>query len=133
MNAFIITRETGFSYDTKVVFDRRDLVEDKEACIKLAHELWPGDPKHTLPDIEDAIQYYAQPLPCDTIQPTIRIYMDYDMTTWLWETCWRTYDYKDNIVEGIFECGNSTDYGVASREAFTSYTAMVVMEDQNNG
>ena len=133
MNAFIITRETRFAYDTKVVFDKRDLVEDKEACIELAHELWPGDPKYTLPNIEDAIEYYAQLLPCDTIQPTIRIYMDYDMTTWLWETCWRTYDYKDNIVEGIFECGNSTDYGVAAREAFTSYTAMVVMEEQSNG
>ena len=133
MNAFIITRETRFAYDTRVVFDKRDLVKDKEACVELAHELWPGDPKYALPDIEDSIEYYAQPLPCDTIQPTIRIYMDYDMTTWLWETCWRTYDYKDNIVEGIFECGNSTDYEVASREAFTSYTAMVVMEEQSNG
>ena len=133
MNAFIITREIRFAYDTKVVFDKRNLVEDNEACIELAHELWPGDPKFTLPNIEDAIEYYAQPLPCDTIQPTIRIYMDYDMTTWLWETCWRTYDYKDNIVEGIFECGNSGEYAIAVREAFASYNAMIVMEEQNNG
>lgn len=132
MNVFVVTRETRFSYDTKIVFDKRNLVEDKEACIELAQNLWPGDPKHVLPDIEDAIEYYAQQLPCDAVQPTIRIYMDEDKTTWLWETCWRTYDYKDNIVEGSFEYGNSSDYVIAVREAFTSYTAMVVMEEDNN-
>lgn len=133
MNVFVVTRETRFAYDTKIVFDKRNLVEDREACIELAHDLWPGDPKHALPDIEDAIEYYAQQLPCDTVQPTIRIYMDYDKTTWLWETCWRTYDFKENIVEGIYECGSSSDYVIAVREAFTSYTAMVVMEEDTNG
>lgn len=36
MNAFIFTRETRYAYDTKVIFDKRDLVTDKEACIQLA-------------------------------------------------------------------------------------------------
>ena len=132
MNAFVITRETRFAYDTKVVFDKRNLVEDTEACNEVAHSLWPGDPEFTLLNIEDAIEYYAQPLPCDSIYPTIKIYMDEDKTTWLWETNWHTYDYKDNIVEGIYECGSSSDYVIAVREAFTSYTAMVVMEEEEH-
>lgn len=46
----------------------------------------------------------------------------------MWETVWSTYDYKDNFVEGIFECGNNNDYEVAAREAFTSYAAMNALE-----
>ena len=132
MFAYVITRETRFAYDTKIVFDKRNLVEDEEACKDVAHSLWPGDPMFTLPNIEDAIEYYAQPLPCDTIMPTIKIYMDEDKTTWMWETVWATYDYKENRVEGIFECGYNADYGVVVREAFTSYTAMIVMEEEEN-
>ena len=112
MFAFVITRETRFAYDTKIVFDKRDLVEDVESCNEVAHSLWPGDPMFTLPDIEDAIVYYAQPLPCDTIHPTIKIY-----------------DYKDNIVEGIFECGNDGDYMKCVQEAYESYK---LMEEMNN-
>ena len=133
MNAFIVTRETRFSYDTKVVFDKRNLVDDKDACEELAHTLWPSDPKVTLPSIEDAIEYYAQPLPCDTIQPMIKIYMDEEMTTWLWETGWRTYDYNNTIVEGIFEYGNSNGYNVAAREAFESYTTLIMTEEIKHG
>ena len=44
MNAYVITRETRFAYDTKIVFDKRDLVEDVESCNEVAHSLWPGDP-----------------------------------------------------------------------------------------
>ena len=78
MNAYVITRETRFAYDTKIVFDKRDLVEDVESCNEVAHSLWPGDPMFTLPDIEDAIEYYAQPLPGDTIHLTIKIQQDED-------------------------------------------------------
>ena len=129
MFAFVITRETRFAYDTKIVFDKRDLVEDVESCNEVAHSLWPGDPMFTLPDIEDAIVYYAQPLPCDTIHPTIKIHQDEDKTVWMWETVWSTYDYKDNIVEGIFECGNDGDYMKCVQEAHESYK---LMEELNN-
>lgn len=129
MNAFVITRETRFAYDTKIVFDNRNLVEDAESCNEVAHSLWLGDPLFTLPDIEDAIEYYAQPLPCDTIHPTIKIYQDEDKTVWMWETVWSTHDYKDNIVEGIFECGNDNDYMKCVQEAYESYK---VMEELNN-
>lgn len=132
MNAFVITRETRFAYDTKIVFDNRNLVEDAESCNEVAHSLWLGDPIFTLPDIEDAIEYYAQPLPCDTIHPKIKIYQDEDKTTWMWETVWSTYDYKNNIVEGIYECGNNLDYGVVVRDAFASYASMVIMEAEEN-
>ena len=83
----------------------------------------------TLSDIEDAIEYYAQPLPCDTIHPTIKIHQDEDKTVWMWETVWSTYDYKDNIVEGIFECGNDVDYMKCVQEAHESYK---LMEELNN-
>lgn len=125
MNVFVITRETRFAYDTKIVFDKRNLVEDKEACIELAHDLWPGDPMFTLPDIEDAIEYYAQPLPCDSIHPTIKIYQDEDKTIWMWETVWSTFDYKDNIVEGIYECGNNESFETVVKEAQESYQNML--------
>ena len=71
----------------------------------------------------------AQQLPCDTIHPTIKIYQDEDKTVWMWETVWSTYDYKDNIVEGIFECGNDGDYMKCVQEAYESYK---VMEELNN-
>lgn len=129
MFAFVITRETRFAYDTKIVFDKRNLVEEEEACNDVAHSLWPGDPMFTLSDIENAIEYYAQPLPCDTIYPTIKIYQDKDKTVWMWETVWSTYDYKDNIVEGIFECGNDGDYMKCVQEAQESYK---LMEELNN-
>lgn len=127
MKAFVITRETRFGYDTKVVFDKRNLVEDAEACKEVAHSLWPGDPEVTLPGIEDPIEYYAEVLPCDTIYPTIKIQQDEDKTTWMWETVWSTFDYKDNIVEGIFECGSEGDYMKCVREAYESYKLMEKM------
>lgn len=129
MNAFVITRETRFAYDTKIVFDKRNLVEDTEACEEIAHSLWPGDPKFTLPDIEDAIEYYAQPLPCDTVHPKIKIYQDEDNTIWMWETVWATFDYKDNIVEGIYECGNNESFEIVVREAQESYQNMLREEE----
>lgn len=129
MNAFVITRETRFAYDTKIVFDKRNLVEDTEACNDVAHSLWPGDPMFTLPDIEDAIEYYAQPLPCDSIHPTIKIYQDEDKTIWMWETVWSTFDYKDSIVEGIYECGNNESFEVVVKEAQESYLNMLREED----
>lgn len=131
MFAFVITRETRFAYDTKIVFDKRNLVEDAESCNEVAHSLWPGDPMFTLPDIEDAIEYYAQPLPCDTIHPTIKIYQDEDKTVWMWETVWSTYDYKDNIVEGIYECGNNTSFEVVIKEAQESYQNMLKEENED--
>lgn len=129
MNAYVITRETRFAYDTKIVFDNRNLVEDAEACNELAHSLWPGDPMFTLPDIEDAIEYYAQPLPCDTIHPTIKIYQDDGKTVWMWETVWATFDYKDNIVEGIYECGNNKSFEIVVKEAQESYQNMLREEE----
>ena len=129
MNAYVIIRETGFTHGTKIVFDKRDLVEDIESCNEIAHSLWPGDPMFTLPDIEDSIEYYAQLLPCDTILPTIKIYQHEDKTIWMWETVWSTYDYKDNIVEGIFECGDNDNYMKCVQAAYESYK---VMEELNN-
>ena len=131
MFAFVITRETRFAYDTKIVFDKRNLVEDAESCNEVAHSLWPGDPMFTLPDIEDAIEYYAQPLPCDTIFPTIKIYQNEDKTVWMWETVWSTYDYKDNIVEGIYECGNNESFEVVIKEAQESYQNMLKEENED--
>lgn len=131
MFAFVITRETRFAYDTKIVFDKRDLVEDVESCNEVAHSLWPGDPMFTLPNIEDAIEYYAQPLPCDAIHPTIKIYQDEDKTVWMWETVWSTYDYKDNIVEGIYECGNNESFEVVIKEAQESYQNMLKEENED--
>ena len=116
MNAYVIIRETGFTHGTKIVFDKRDLVEDIESCNEIAHSLWPGE-------------YYAQLLPCDTIHPTIKIYQDEDKTVQMWETVWSTYDYKDNIVEGIFECGFDEDYMKCFQSAYESYK---VMEELNN-
>lgn len=130
MFAFVITRETRFAADTKIVFDKRNLVDDYESCNEVAHSLWPGDPEVTLPDIEDAIDYYAQPLPCGTIYPKIKIYQDEDKTTWMWETVWSTYDYKDNIVEEIFECGSDGDYIKCVQEAYESYNVMEELNDE---
>lgn len=129
MFAFVITRETRFAHDTKIAFDKRDLVEDIESCNEVAHSLWPEDSISTLPATEDAIEYYAQPLPCDTIHPTIKIYEDEDKTVWMWETVWSTYDYKDNVVECVFNCGSNPDYNVVTREAVESYKSMIMMED----
>ena len=120
MFAYVITRETAFAYDTKIVFDDRNLIEDIESCNEVAHLLWPGDPES-----DNSIEYYAESLPCDTIIPTIKIHQDDAKTVWMWETVWSTFDYKDNIVEGIFECGYNEDYMKCFQEAYESYNRMI--------
>ena len=133
MFAYVIMRETRYATDSKIVFDKRkNLIEDQDAVDEIGHEFWPGDPDFTISDIENPTWYRAEVLPCDTVYPKIKIYQDEDKTTWMWETVWSTYDYKDNIVEGIYECGNNLDYGVVVREAFASYASMVVMEAEEN-
>lgn len=125
MFAYVIIRDTRYARDSKVVFDnRKDLMKDTEAVNELAHSLWPGDPEFTLSDYEDPIEYCVEFLPCDTIIPTIKIYLSEDKTTWMWETVWSTFDYKDNIVEGIFECGYDADYAKCAQEAYESYKLM---------
>ncbi len=132
MFVYVIMRETRYAVDSKIVFDKRkDLFENEEAVNELGHKLWPDDPDGVLPQAEDPIWYRAEVLPCDTVHPKIKIYQDEDKTTWKWETVWSTYDYNNEIVESIIECGSNPDYNVVTREALESYTTMIMMEEGN--
>lgn len=119
---YLIIRETSFAFDKKIVFDCRDLCNDKAAFAEACSEVFPVDP-HCPEDypVEYSVEEYTN---VSEVVPSITL--TFEDGLWIWETGCRAYDFsKEAIIESIYERGYSSDYETAVIEAKNSYQEML--------
>ena len=121
MNLYAITRNTHFVTDTKVVFDIRDLIQNKEAFIDAAKEVFGWE--FNAHDTE--VEYCVEKVPC-SCEPIPRIILEEfeDKSVWIWTTEWFAVDYNGHELHSIFEGGSEPQYSLAVDAALKSYNTM---------